>query len=141
MLREDLGDWGYGLTVPVADTVDGWVRLTDAGGEMDFWIAPGREAGLQIVDRYGLPGRLWRLGPVRAISGQGEEVTLERATFFILDVTGGNVRLRGEVPADMPCGHPPAGEPQAVPTYMLPLERLLGPDGRLDVEPAYTRGC
>ena len=146
VVREDVGDWGYGITLPLADRADGWIRLLAPHAEVPLWVPTSAGGpGFGVVEVFGLPGRLWRLGPVSGAGPEGDRVTVPEAVYYVLEVSDGMVRLRPEVPADMPCGEEPTAEPAAeagtVPEYSIPLEVLTAPDGRLAVEPAYPKGC
>jgi len=144
-IREDVGDWGYGVTLPLADTAAGWLRLTVPGAATPVWIpADARADGFGVVEVYGLEGRLWRLGPVIGTDdGTGETAELPAGVYLVLDVSDGQLRLRPELPGDMPCGadpEPPV-DPTSAPVYSVPLDRLQDADGLPAVEPAYPKGC
>jgi hypothetical protein len=138
-LIEDVGDWGYGSTLEVAEAADGWLRpwlLEPVGGG---WLSTDGGPGLGVVEGpYGMEDRLWRLGPVVAESG----VELPAGVYMVLGVTEDMVRLRVELPTDMECGQPvdPASVADA-PIHSVPLSRLLDATGRPTVEVAYPKGC
>jgi hypothetical protein len=138
-LLEDLGDWGYGTTLALAEHRTQWLRpwlLEESGG---YWLSTEGGPGYGIVDGpYGVEGRLWRLGRVESAG-----TTLPAGVYMILGVEGGTVSLRAEVPQDMDCGGAeddvPAGpEPE---THRIPVQALLDASGRPAVEVAYPRGC
>lgn len=137
-LFDDVGDWGYGMTLDLAEARDdGWIRpwlLAPAG---PFWLRGSGDVGFGVVEGpYGLEGRLWQLGPVQAGGA-----TLPEGVYMILAVEAGVVRLRAEAPQDMPCGDdPPAGAPTP-PVHRVPLAALLDGAGRAVVRTAYSRGC
>ena len=142
-LLEDLGDWGYGTTLEVTASEDGWVRpwlLEQLGG---YWLSVDGAPGFGVVDGpYGLDGRLWRLGPVRVA---GSSTELPSGVYMILAVENGTVRLRSELPSDMDCGEPtdaPASQDAPSATiYSVPLTALIDAAGRAALEPAYPKGC
>lgn len=142
-LREDLGDWGYGVTLALADTVAGWIRPIFVEVDVDLWIpAEGASPGFGAMEIYGLEGRLWRLGPVAATrQSDGVRAELSRGVYFFLEVSGGAASLRPETASDMPCGEEGADRREQVPVYTVPLDRLVGVDGLPVVEPAYPKGC
>lgn len=142
VVQEDIGDWGYGVTLPLADRTRGWVRLRVSHADAPLWLpADADDRGFGIVDIYGLTGRLWRLGPVDGTGGDGREVTVPEGVYFVLDVDDDAIRLRPELPTDMPCGEERAAPPGSVTEYSIPLDALEDPDGRLAVELAYPKGC
>ncbi|MGK7310608.1 MAG: hypothetical protein ACN0LA_00075 [Candidatus Longimicrobiales bacterium M2_2A_002] len=142
VVREDLGDWGYGVTLPLADRAEGWVRLRVPDADPPLWLPADIERrGFGVVDVYGLSGRLWRLGPAVGTDAGGGDATVPAGVYFVLEVADGTVRLRPEVPSDMPCGGEPRPAPASVPEFAVPLDALTRPDGRLAVEPAYPKGC
>lgn len=149
VVREDVGDWGYGLTLPVAGRTEGWVGLRAPGATDPLWVpTDGERPGFGIVEVYGLAGRLWRLGPVPGTRADGASLTVPAGVYLVLEVADGTVRLRPEIPSDMPCGREPAdpgavpaADPGTVPEYTVPLDALTAPDGRPAVEPAYPKGC
>jgi hypothetical protein len=138
-LIDDLGDWGYGTTLDVAEARDGWLRpwmLEKAGG---YWLASDSAPGFGVVEGpFGLEGRLWRMGPVTTATGE----ELPRGVYMVTGTSDDVVQLREELPTDMECGDPV--DPASVPTpaaYEVPLAQLLGPEGRPRVEVAYPKGC
>ncbi len=137
-LLDDLGDWGYGTTLALAEHRTDWLRpwlLEEPGG---YWLSMEGGRGYGVVDGpYGVEGRLWRLGPVESASG-----TLSAGVYMIVGVEGGTVSLRAEIPQDMDCGGAddvaPGPEPE---THRIPAEALLDAGGRPTVEVAYPKGC
>lgn len=143
-LLESIGDWGYGLTLPVRDLrgerLQPWI-LADLGA----WIALDGGPGLGIVEGpYGLTGRLWRFDSIVAESAaSAEEVSLPEGVYMVLAVEDGTVRFRAESDQDMPCGDEmdeasPAAEP---PHYEVRIEALQDERGWPRVEVAYPKGC
>lgn len=156
VLRDNLGDWGYGTTLVIRDARRGRVQpwLLEPAGPS--WVGGSVESpGFGIVEGpYGLEERLWRLGPVEAtvVSSPGGDpgdapddasTELPAGVYKVLGVRDGVVRLRAEIPQDMDCGQPvdPSVGPESVPVYEAPLERLLDASGRPQVEVAYPKGC
>lgn len=140
-LIDDVGDWGYGTTLDLLDARGEWIRprmLEAAGGH---WIGPGPAPGLGVVEgAYGLEGRLWRFESVSTASGAPE---VPGGVYLVLEVAGGVVTFRPEIPTDMACGEPvdTAVSAAEVPVHRVPVARLLDPDARPRVEVAYPRGC
>lgn len=142
VVHEDVGDWGYGVTLSLADQAEGWVRLRLPGADEPLWVPVDDQGpGFGVVDIFGLAERLWRLGPVAGTRADGTSVTVPAGVYFVLDVADGTIRLRPEAPWDMPCGDEPSPDPGPMPEYALPLEALTGTDGRLAMELAYPKGC
>ena len=142
-LIDDVGDWGYGSTLDLAEARGGWLRpwlLAPAG---EHWLGPDGGPGLGLVDGpYGLEGRLWRLGAVVA-AGPGGDAELPDGVYMVLEAGDGTVTLRAELPEDMPCVEPidsTATAPRAA-VHEVPLARLLDASGRPLVQVAYGRGC
>lgn len=140
---DDLGDWGYGMTLPVrafeGDRFQPWL-LGDVGGWLDVDGGPG----FGIVEGpFGLEGRLWQLGPtdIPGTGGEEEALTLADGVYMVLSVVNGVVQLRPEVRSDMDCGGDERELPENPPVHDVPLERLLDADGRPQVEVAYGKGC
>lgn len=141
-LRRDLGDWGYGVTLPLADTTADRVRPIFPELDGPIWLARSGGPGFGVLDVFGLEGRLWRLAPVRGHRRGGEdEVELPAGVYKVLEVPDGRVVLRPAVPSDMPCGEVDEPDPGAPPVYEVALDRLVGPDGVPRVEVAYPKGC
>lgn len=142
ILRQDLGDWGYGVTLPLADTTSD--RLSPIFPQLSgsAWLPRSDARGWGVLAVFGLEGRLWRLDSVqgRRLS-DGENVELPPGVYMALEVTGGHVVLRPEIPSDMPCGEIEEPDPEAPPAYEVPLERLVGPEGIPRVDVAYPKGC
>lgn len=139
---DDLGDWGYGLTMPVREMGDArfqpWL-LADLGG----WLSLEGGPGFGIVDGpYGLTGRLWYFQAVDVMGPGGESITVPAGVYMVLGVEDGRVRFRPEIPQDMPCDPDadslPASEPEV---YSAPIQGLLDEEGRPRVDVAYGRGC
>lgn len=142
VLVGDLGDWGYGTTLPVRDTTERRVRLVVPGVDVAVWVSrEGGAPGFGVVEVHGLEGRLWRLGPVDAERpGGGPVAALPAGVYLVLEVADGVVRLRPEVPGDMPCGEVEP-DPAGVEIFRVPVRRLIGEDGLPAVEVAYPKGC
>jgi len=142
-LIDDVGDWGYGATLDLAEARDGWVRPWVFGSAGRHWLGPDGGPGLGVVEGpYGLEGRLWGLGPVVAARpGGGTE--LPGGVYMVLAVRDGMVSLRPELPEDMACGEPIDSTAPFPPTpvYEVPLARLLNASGRPEVQVAYGKGC
>lgn len=137
-LIEDLGDWGYGMTLDLVEARDGWLRPWILQATAAPWISPEGGPGFGILEGpFGLEGRLWRRVAAAAISDG-----LPDGVFMVLAVSDGVVRYRAELPSDMDCGEPLPGTPvPAVSPREVPLTRLLDALGRPLVELAYPRGC
>ena len=141
---EDMGDWGYGLTMPVR-SVQGERFQPWLLSDLDAWLPLEGGPGFGVVDGpYGLEGRLWYLPATQipAAAPGGEPTVLPDGVYMILAVDGGLVRLRAEIPQDMPCGDEvepvPASEPEV---HVIPVGALLDEEGRPRVNVAYGRGC
>jgi len=95
-LVEDLGDWGYGITLDLADSRAGWIRpwlLAPAG---DLWLSTEGAPGFGVVEGpYGLEDRLWRMGPLRLAGGTADTDVLPEGNYMVLAVQDGTVCLRG----------------------------------------------
>lgn len=141
-LVDDAGDWGYGVTLALADTASHWIRPIVPAMDSPLWLPRDQGGqGFGVMEVYGLEGRLWRLGPVNgARRKDGTPAELPRGVYLVLDVTGGVIRLRPEVPSDMACGED-APDPEEVPTYTVALDRLVSPGRVPAVEKAYPKGC
>lgn len=141
VLREDMGDWGYGVTVPISASSGDSIGLRFPGVETPLWLHPDSAPGF-VTETYGLEGRLWRLGPVAARRAADlVAVELPRDVFLVLEISEGLVRLRPELPGDMDCGQSAAPDPQQGVVYEVALEQLVDDDGRAAVEVAYGKGC
>lgn len=143
-LVDNVGDWGYGMTLDLVEARGQWIRpwlLQPAG---DYWLNADAGPGFGVVEGpYGLEGRLWRLRPMRLPAGATGTDVLPEGVYMVLSAEDGVVRLRAEVYEDMPCGEPPdPAVDRATPTvHVLPLERLLDAAGRPTVATAYPKGC
>lgn len=145
VLVEDLGDWGYGTTLPLAETAGEWLLVAAPAVDAPMWLSRDGTAGFGVAEVFGLEGRLWRLGPVEdARTAGGGHATIPAGVYLVLDVAADGVRLRPELPADMPCGDPiddAEKTTERVPVYEVPLERLIDRNGLPTVEKAYPKGC
>lgn len=142
VLREDLGDWGYGVSLPLAGVTADRLGLSLPAMDEPLWISAGQSRAFGVVEVYGLQGRLWQLSSMPARrQADGVIVELDAGVYLILDVSRGLVRLRPEIPSDMACGQEVSSNPDDVPWFEVALDRLVGPDGLPMVEKAYGRGC
>ena len=138
-LIDDLGDWGYGSTLDLVETRDGWLRpwMLDAAG--GGWLSPEGAPGFGVVEGpFGLEDRLWRVAPFVDAGGAARPA----GVYMVLGVTGGVVQLRAEIPSDMDCGDPDApAQVVDAPVHEAPLSAMLDAAGRPTVEVAYPKGC
>lgn len=141
-LIDELGDWGYGLTFDLVEANGAWIRPWLLAATDGPWIGPEGGPGLGVVDGpYGLAGRLWQLGPLRAEGARGE-VVLPEGVYMVLEVADGTVTLRSELPHDMSCGEPvDSVGPTPNQIFRVDSSDLLDASGRPAVEVAYGRGC
>lgn len=142
-LMENVGDWGYGLTLPLMEVRGEWVRPAFPASSGLFWLTDAEEDGDRFhVEVFGLAGLRWYAGPLRARRVQdGAVMELPAAIYFVQEVERGRVRLRPTIPSDMPCDPDAPPDPEDVPFYDVPLSRLLGPDGVPTVRWADAKGC
>jgi hypothetical protein len=137
--RQAMGDWGYGIhmatrTPPgvwpeggAGPIPPGWAPLPLPGGG---WIA---------LEGGGLVG--WLSPPTEHVwlfpnGGEGAMRAVR-----ILEVSGGQVAFRAELPSDMPCEEPIPPDPPTPPVERVPLADLFAPDGTPRIQVAYPRGC
>jgi len=152
-VMEDLGDWGYGTTLALRGEDNGRFQPWSLAAS-GYWL-PDQGPGFGVVEGpYGLEGRLWRMGPLRATEGDEDagspagapsaaEVELPAGVYLVLGFTDETVRIRAEVPRDMDCGEPIEGtpDPGSMPVYRVALSELLDGQGRPTVTVAYPKGC
>ncbi len=139
---ENVGDWGYGFTLPVRqvqrDRFQPWF-LADLGA----WLSLDGGPGFGVLEGpFGLTGRLWNFQPLEVAGADGESIAVPAGVYMVLGVEDGRVRFRAEIPQDMPCGE----EEDSVPTveteiHEVPVEALLDDEGRPKVDVAYPKGC
>jgi hypothetical protein len=142
-LMENVGDWGYGLALPLIEVRGDWVRPAFPASSGLLWFINAEEdSDRLVVEVFGLAGRRWYAGPLRARRVKdGAEVDLPNAIYFIKEVERGRVRLRPTIPSDMPCDPEGAPDPDDVAFYDVPLHQLLGPDDVPSVWWADAKGC
>lgn len=143
-LMERVGDWGYGLTLPLREVRDAWVRPAFPASSELLWItdAEGNGDRFDVVEVFGLAGRRWYAESLLARRvPDGVEVELPAGIFFIEEVERGRVRLRHTIPSDMPCDPDAPPDPKEVPLYDVTLSQLLRADGIAAVWWADAKGC
>lgn len=139
---ENLGDWGYGMTVPVrqllGDRFQPWF-LADLGA----WLSLDGGPGFGVLEGpFGLSGRLWYFQALETTEADGALVTLPEGVYMVLGVEDGRVRFRAEIPQDMPCGEDVDSVPTVeVEVLVMPVEALLDEVGRPMVDVAFPKGC
>ncbi|NNF12561.1 MAG: hypothetical protein HKN72_05040 [Gemmatimonadetes bacterium] len=141
-LIEDVGDWGYGMTVPIrqvqGDRFQPWFLA-----EMGVWLSLDGGRGFSVLEGpFGLTGRLWYFQHLEAAGAVGESSIVPAGVYMVLGVENGQVRFRAEIPQDMPCGEDVDSVPTVeVEILEVPVEALLDEAGRPRVDVAYGKGC
>lgn len=136
----NLGDWGYSYSIDGWGVPhDAWVRLLGPPSLRAVWVPKARN-GFYVhaaqMERHVVHLRSVRARPI----GRGELRRLS-GQYTLVEVRGGSVVFRAEIPSDMPCGDD-TPDPSPAPTvWTAPASAFFDHDGTPRFRTVYTRGC
>jgi hypothetical protein len=153
--REEIGDWGYGIEVvtlakgkPSQGDQSTWIRL--GGVTEPAWL---ELPPILTAPAEGLEGELAplteRICTFEARVPATNRVTRRTATlpssvnYVVERVSGGQLWVRREVGADMPCADDDEKDvaTPATPRYRVPIGAVFTKSGKPRLKLAYPKGC
>ena len=153
---EEIGDWGYGIEIvvlargePSQGDRSTWVRLRGVSEPAWIELPPSSRfaAGELVGTLEPLDGRIFTVEDgVLAINRRtGRRAPLpSRYNYVVERISGGQLFVRQEVGADMPCGDENDEKDRvtaATPRYRVNAEHVFKKDGKPRLRIAYPRGC
>lgn len=136
----DLGDWGYGHYIDGWGVPQGeWVRLLGPPPLRAVWVPMRSDRFYVHADR--MERHVVHLQSLRARPVEGGRWRTLSGQYTIVEVRGGSVLFRAEIPSDMPCGDDAPDPAPAPPVWTAPASAFFHLNGTPRFRTVYTRGC